>query len=156
MMPAGTGVANPTPRPVDASLVASSARDAEHELFTRTGCFLCHSYAEKPEQDRTDTNSHFTVSKPNIPDIWLPAARFSHGAHEEFSCESCHEKTRQSTKTTDVLLPHKKLCQECHSQEKREGYVTSGCAECHSYHDALGIPREKKQSIDDYLRFLTR
>lgn len=156
MMPAGTGVANPTPRPVDASLVASSARDAEHELFTRTGCFLCHSYAEKPEQDRTDTNSHFTVSKPNIPDIWFPAARFSHGAHEEFSCESCHEKTRQSTKTTDVLLPHKKLCQECHSQEKREGYVTSGCAECHSYHDALGIPREKKQSIDDYLRSLTR
>jgi len=156
MMPRGTGVLSSTPVPFDASLVASSARDAERELFTRTGCFLCHSYAEKPEAEKTDTNSHFTISKPNIPDIWLPAARFSHGAHEEFSCESCHDKTRQSTKTTDLLLPQKKLCQECHSQEKQEGYVTSGCAECHSYHDDLGIPGEKKQSIDDYLRSLTR
>jgi predicted CXXCH cytochrome family protein len=142
--------------PADVSVVARSAREAEREMFTKTGCFLCHSYAEKPEQDRTDTNSHYTISEAKIPNVWLPGARFSHGAHEEFSCESCHEKARNSRKTSDLLLPHKQLCQQCHSQEHKAGYVSSGCAECHSYHDPLGIPREKKQSIADYLHSLTR
>lgn len=158
MLPGGTALANPTPRPVDAALVASSARAAEKELFTKTGCFLCHSFTEKPEQLRTDTNSHYDVTKPEIPDAWFTKARFSHGAHEEFSCESCHEKTRKSTKTTDILLPGKKLCQDCHGDgpHAKTGFVTSGCAECHSYHDPLGIPAEKKHSIADYLKTLTR
>jgi len=142
--------------PVDVGVVARDARDAEKQLFTKTGCFLCHSFSERSTQERTDTNSHYTITKPEIPNAWLPGARFSHGAHEEFSCESCHEKTRTSQKTSDLLLPAKKLCQQCHSEENREGYVSSGCAECHSYHDALGIPGEKKQSIADYLHSLTR
>lgn len=151
----GQGTQSET-EPADVAVVAQSARAAEKELFTKTGCFLCHSYAEKPKQDMTDTNSHYTIVEPNIPNVWFPGARFSHGAHEEFSCESCHEKARDSGKTSDILLPHKPLCQQCHSQEKKAGYVSAGCAECHSYHDPLGIPREKKQSISDYLHSLTR
>lgn len=137
-------------------MVATSAREAEKQLFTRTGCFLCHSVTEKSGQDQTDTNSHYRVRKPEIPAVWFPAARFSHGAHEEFACESCHDKTRNSSKTSDVLLPGKKLCQECHADGDKVGHVRSGCAECHSYHDAIGIPHEKKQNIADYLHGLTR
>jgi predicted CXXCH cytochrome family protein len=156
IMPSGSAPPNTAPKVGDVSGVVSSAREAEKQLFTRTGCFLCHSFSEKSEQERTDTNSHYIVKKPGIPDVWFSRARFSHGAHEELSCESCHSKTRESTKTTDLLLPGKELCVKCHAQEDTLGYVRSGCAECHSYHDALGIPREKKQSIDDYLRGLTR
>ena len=142
--------------PVNIELIAQSARTAERELFTKTGCFLCHTYSEKLEAERSDTNSHYTVVKPNIPEVWFTAARFSHGAHEEFSCESCHDKTRTSTKTTDLLIPGKKLCQECHAQEQRVGFVKSGCVECHSYHDALGFPEQRKQDIVEFLHELTR
>ncbi len=142
--------------PINVLSVAENARAAETQLFTRTGCFLCHSYAEKSQSERTDTNSHYTIPKPNIPSVWLPKARFSHGAHEEFSCESCHEKTRNSAETTDVLLPEIALCRQCHAQSEGPGAVESGCAECHSYHDALGFPEQKKQTISDYLNSLTR
>jgi pSer/pThr/pTyr-binding forkhead associated (FHA) protein len=156
MLPGEQGNVQRKHEPVDVGIVARDARDAEKQLFTKTGCFLCHSFSERSAQERTDSNSHYTITKPEIPNVWLPGARFSHGAHEEFSCESCHEKTRMSQKTTDLLLPAKKLCQQCHSDENKEGYVSSGCAECHSYHDALGIPSKKKQSIADYLHSLTR
>ncbi len=156
LMPNGAALPNPTPRSGDVSTVVQSARDAEKQLFTRTGCFLCHSFSERPEQDRTATNSRYMVKKPAIPGSWYTRARFSHGAHEEFSCESCHSKTRQSVKTEDLLIPGKEECLKCHAEGDTEGYVRSGCAECHSYHDAIGIPEEKKQSIDDYLRGLTR
>lgn len=152
----------PSSKPKEASLpinvlsVAESARAAETQLFTRTGCFLCHSYSEKPQSERTDTNSHYLIPAPKIPSVWLPKARFSHGAHEEFSCESCHEKTRKSSKTTDILLPEISLCRQCHAQGQGPGSVESGCAECHSYHDPLGFPDQKKQTIADYLNSLTR
>jgi hypothetical protein len=136
--------------------VVTSAREAERQLFTKTACFLCHSFSEKPEAKQTKINSHYEIVDPKIPSVWFTAARFSHGAHEEFTCESCHDKTRSSTETTDLLLPGKKLCQECHSSAKKEGFVRSDCVECHSYHDALGFPLEKKQDIAAYIRDLTR
>jgi hypothetical protein len=152
----------PSTRPKDASSIVvrgsavDNARNAERQLFTKTGCFLCHSYSEKDPTEKTEINSHFHVQEPRIPDVWLTKARFSHGAHEPFTCESCHEGTRNSTKTRDVLLPKVELCQQCHAEGKGPGYVESGCAECHSYHDALGFPDEKKQTIADYLHSLTR
>jgi nitrate reductase cytochrome c-type subunit len=142
--------------PLQVAGVEQSARDAERQLFTRTGCFLCHEFQEKGQGEKTSTNSHYRVVKPGIPPVWLTGARFSHGAHEEFSCESCHEKTRKSSKTSDILLPGIQLCQQCHSQEAKLGYVESGCVTCHSYHDAIGFPGEKKQTIADYLNSLTR
>ena len=136
--------------------VVESARAAERQLFTKTGCFLCHSYREKPEEFQTSVNSHYEIVAPRIPNVWFPAARFSHGAHEEFSCESCHEQARNSKDTADLLLPRKQLCQECHASSGKGGYVRSDCVECHSYHDALGFPAEKKQDIANYLKGLTR
>ncbi len=142
--------------PLQVSSIVENAREAERQLFTKTGCFLCHEYEEKSTSERTETNSRYRIVKPNIPPVWLPGARFSHGAHEEFSCESCHEKVRNSSKTSDILLPGVKLCQQCHAQDAPLGYVESGCVTCHSYHDAIGFPGEKKQTIADYLNSLTR
>jgi hypothetical protein len=142
--------------PATSGSVGEIAREAERQLFTRTGCFLCHSYVEKDALEKTETNSYYQVKKPRIPDTWLPKSRFSHGAHESFTCESCHEKARNSSETSDILLPKVALCQECHAQGATPGHVDSGCAACHSYHDAIGFPDEKKQTIADYLHALTR
>jgi hypothetical protein len=136
--------------------VAQSARDAEKQLFTKTGCFLCHTYKQKEPSEQTPGGSLYEIVEPRIPAVWLPAARFSHGAHEEFSCESCHSDTRNSTETKDVLLPKIQLCRDCHQQGAGPGRVESGCGECHSYHVALGFPNEKKHSIAEYLRGLMR
>ncbi len=153
------GDLDPEPAQIEGSgvsAVVENAREAERQLFTRTGCFLCHSYKEKPELLQTSTNSHYEVLKPGVPNVWFTAARFSHGAHEEFTCESCHEKTRESTQTSELLLPGKKMCQDCHASGRRQGYVSSDCVECHSYHDSLGFPHEKKQDIASYIKGLTR
>ncbi len=141
---------------MDIATVEQSAREAETQLFTRTGCFLCHSYSAKDLAEQTPSNSHYRITPPNIPAVWLPAARFSHGAHEEFSCQSCHEGAPKSTETKDVLLPGIQLCRDCHEQGARPGYVESGCGECHTYHAAIGFPNEKKHTIAEYLRGLTR
>lgn len=142
--------------PMNVVAVAENARAAETQLFTKTGCYLCHSHSEKPVSDWTSSNSHYAISPPRIPAVWFPAARFSHGAHEEFTCESCHGSARKSTETKDVLLPGIALCRDCHQQGASPGYVESGCGECHSYHVALGFPNEKKHTIAHYLRGLMR
>lgn len=140
----------------DVQVLQADARRAEKELFTRTGCFLCHNYSEKPPFEQTADQSHYTITKPNIPNVWMTRARFDHGAHEEVSCESCHEKTRMSTETRDLLLPRIKVCRECHAQDATSGFVKSPCAMCHAYHVSLEVPRDKKQGISEFLHSMTR
>jgi hypothetical protein len=140
----------------DAKLVEATARRAEEELFTRTGCFLCHDYKEKPLSEQRPERSRYTITTPKIPAVWMPKARFDHGAHEGLSCESCHDKTRKSTETRDLLLPSVQVCRECHMQDARAGFVESDCAQCHPYHGALEVSSEKKQNLTEFLRTLTR
>jgi DnaJ-class molecular chaperone len=140
----------------DAQFVQAEARHAEEDLFTRTGCFLCHTYNEKPLSEQKVDQSHFAITKPHIPNVWMTKARFDHGAHEAVSCESCHNKTRQSTETKDLLLPQVEVCRECHMQDATAGFVESSCASCHVYHVSLEVPREKKQDISGFLHSMTR
>jgi len=156
-MPEGSELP-PPPEPLssDAQRVQADARQAEEELFTRTGCFLCHNYMEKPKEEQRFDETLYTITKPHIPNVWMTKARFDHGAHEEISCESCHEKTRKSTETKDLLLPPIKVCRECHMQGAKPGFVKSDCAQCHVYHGALEVPREKKQNLTEFLHSLTR
>jgi hypothetical protein len=156
-LPEGSELPLPTePLSPDAQLVQVNARIAEEELFTRTGCFLCHDYKEKPSAEQRFDQTRYTISKPHIPDVWMTKARFDHGAHEEVSCESCHEKTRKSTDTKELLLPSIKVCRECHMQGAKPGFVESDCTQCHVYHAALEVPREKKQNLTEFLNSLTR
>jgi len=140
----------------DALLVQADARKAEEELFTRTGCFLCHNYIEKPVEEQRIDETRYSITKPNIPAVWMTKARFDHGAHEGVSCESCHEKTRKSSETKEVLLPPIQVCRECHMQNAKHGFVESDCTQCHAYHVALEVPREKKQNLTEFLHSLTR
>lgn len=156
-MPRGTrGTSAESVAAVDTTLVRASARDAELQLFTKTACVGCHEVTEKPIAERTDDGSRYRVTPVTIPTTWFPAARFSHGAHEPFTCESCHVDVRESERTSDLLLPPIANCKECHSQAEHPGFVTSECALCHSYHDSKSLPDRDKRDVTEYLRLLTR
>ncbi|MBX7137550.1 MAG: hypothetical protein K1X83_06150 [Oligoflexia bacterium] len=134
--------------------VAAEARVAEKLLFSRTGCFLCHDVSNKPTRDSevsTGELSNFKVEKTSIPNLWLPASIFNHGAHEEISCESCHAKARDSETTTDVLLPQVGLCRDCHADQGAAHKLASPCVTCHSFHDSLPLEQRMKREIAQIL-----
>ncbi len=130
--------------------VEGESRNAEKEIFTRTSCKVCHQVVEKKE--KLAGESWYTVLKPYLPQRWFAAARFSHAAHENVSCVSCHFQAKESSKTTDILLPQIETCKTCHtSQKEHPTKVDSPCVGCHSFHDSLGIDEAGKRSISDYL-----
>jgi hypothetical protein len=156
-MPKGTrGESADSVVSVDTTLVRTSARDAELQLFTKTACVGCHEVTEKPTAEWTEEGARYRVTPVTIPTTWFPAARFSHGAHEPFTCESCHADVRKSERTSDLLLPPIANCKECHSQVEHPGFVRSDCALCHSYHDSTSLPDRDKRDVTEYLRLLTR
>ncbi len=74
-----------------------------------------------------------TVAPANITLRWMPHAKFDHGAHDGFTCVSCHAKALTSTESTDVLLPGIETCKTCHAPGPE--HAESRCFECHTYHD---------------------
>lgn len=87
------------------------------------GCAYCHTVA--PSETGPPR-----VSQPVIPDRWLIRGEFDHGKHFKIACVKCHDVGR-SRETSDVLLPTKASCTECHSPQ---GGVANSCSTCHSYH----------------------
>lgn len=66
---------------------------------------------------------------------------FTHAAHRQEKCTSCHAATR-STSSADLLLPDLKSCRTCHVGEQApRGKIPSGCAMCHDYHISAQAPR---------------
>ncbi len=156
-MPKGTrGVPVDALKVVDTTLVEQSARDAERQLFTKTACMECHEVAEKPRSEWIKAESRYRVTPVQIPTVWYSGARFSHGAHEPFTCESCHKDVRASKHTSDLLLPHISNCQGCHVGHDKPGFVKSECTLCHSYHASESVPSTDKRDIAEYLHGLVR
>lgn len=87
------------------------------------GCAYCHQVAA------TDDGAP-AVSKPIVPDRWFMRGEFVHAKHFKVDCARCHDAIH-SRETSDVLLPTKASCTECHSPQ---GGVASNCSECHDYH----------------------
>jgi hypothetical protein len=101
------------------------APSSEKPLFA--GCALCHDVA-------TAKFGEPKITPPVIPDRWYVRANFNHAAHAAVrTCEECHTQTRMSEKTSDILLPDKASCVECHSVK---GGVVSTCTTCHDYHNS--------------------
>jgi hypothetical protein len=156
-MPRGTGVArHGVLSAAEEGRIELQARAAERELFSRTGCQLCHLVQEKDAQQRTPLGANFTVSAPVVRSQWFEAARFSHAAHEPFQCISCHQGVNQSEQSSDVLIPAVESCRSCHEQESRPGFVRSECVLCHAYHQGMPLPDSRKRDIQSYLRELVR
>jgi hypothetical protein len=94
------------------------------------GCAYCHEV-------KTSTAGSLEITKPIQTERWLAQAKFNHAKHAGVSCEKCHDAVH-SKDTTDILLPAKETCAECHSPR---GGVADTCAECHTYHKPLAAAR---------------
>ena len=130
--------------------VERESRAAEKNIFSKTACKLCHRVtdSDSPEEKiLANQESRYQIIKPRIPAVWLPAANYDHGAHEEMTCESCHTKVRESKLTNDVLLPSISKCKECHSDLARHNTVSSPCIQCHSFHDKLPVEDAMKRAV---------
>jgi hypothetical protein len=121
----------------------------EKVLFDRPGgCNYCHT--EKTPRNGAERG------KDDLPEYapsrilpqWLDRGRFGHQSHRMLNCTECHEKTRDSTRTEDVLLPAVASCQQCHNS--RAG-ARHDCVECHGYHDRKELESSKKRTIDSCL-----
>ena len=66
---------------------------------------------------------------------------FTHAAHKQEKCTSCHAADR-SNSASDLLLPDIKSCRSCHlGEDAPRGKVPSNCAMCHDYHLTQQAPR---------------
>lgn len=132
-------------------------------------CAKCH--AVKPGEG----NATPVVAKSGIPDRWLTRGPFTHLPHVHMDCADCHGSPKnsvanvfKSARTSDILMPKKKMCVACHrplerdkvqpipanfdatqiraavtAKQRREGGVKDDCQSCHQFHS----PREVSQFV---------
>jgi hypothetical protein len=105
-------------------------RDQAPLLENNKNCFLCHV----DETPYVPGNALPVLKKSAIPQRWLVHAQFGHLKHEMVRCEDCHATVRQSARTSDVNLPGKELCAQCHAADAAKSAGTA-CDLCHLYHD---------------------
>jgi hypothetical protein len=126
------------------------------ELLAHKTCSQCHQMPPTPLRDASIdrwspsdvAGSSHLMSEPgppipqspmpaippaNITLRWMPHAKFDHGAHDGFTCVSCHAKALTSTESSDVLIPGIATCKTCHAPGPE--HAESRCFECHTYHD---------------------
>lgn len=109
-------------------LPSQSALLNAREVITKQ-CSLCH-----PMQR---TGDRYVATSPVIRTHWLERTHFSHAKHRVLTkCEDCHDSARNSTNTSDVLLPARERCTGCHASGASK--TPSSCVTCHEYHGRAG------------------
>ncbi len=124
----------------------SRANLAISQVFSRGGaCFDCHGVTPPTARGRVD----YGITPVTQTDRYMHNGWFSHDAHIEETCTSCHNATT-SKQATDLLLPGIKTCRECHGGEfQKASDVPSTCAMCHDYHADDGTPWLIKEQQKD-------
>ena len=116
--------------------MAAEALDIEQALYAEgKGCERCHDLAAPGTVHPQPGQSAFAVIPPHVPRQWMPASKFSHGAHRTTPCRECHSAAERSTTAGDVLVPGIAECRKCHADPGETGRVDSPCLECHRYHE---------------------
>ena len=96
-------------------------------------CGECHTPAM--------AGGRFSVVPVTQVSRYLDHGWFTHAAHKQEKCSSCHAAER-SASAADLLLPDLKSCRTCHSGEAApRAKVPSNCAMCHDYHLTPQAPR---------------
>jgi hypothetical protein len=120
--PTGTGLSP------EQEAQAIAARKLE-DVFGRSLCGVCHEIIPPAASER----GKWEVRPVRVASVWMPKARFDHGAHETMGCMDCHRA--QTSKTSkDVLMPPIETCRACHQGEHARAAVPSTCIMCHVYH----------------------
>jgi hypothetical protein len=105
-------------------------RAVERVLFDGAGgCRYCHIPADRPAAVRPGRLPEYLPTQ--MPTVWFTSARFDHRSHRMLGCAECHPAA-ESSRTTDVLLPHIDTCKRCHGTQAG---LRSDCVECHRYHN---------------------
>jgi Cytochrome c7 and related cytochrome c len=95
------------------------------------GCAYCHEV--KPAAVGAPM-----ITKPVLVDRWMLLSDFDHAKHvavKEVDCQTCHQLARGSNRSSDILLPVKGSCIQCHSPHAEAGLRTAAeCITCHNYH----------------------
>lgn len=127
--------------------------------FTRGTCGKCHDVrdAEVPDAAGLLTSSAatpprwFEVPPTDVPDVWLTKARFTHHAHQAYSCRECHAAAYPDDSGSPpvgspldnplVMISGRDSCTACHAPAgtdphtgKPIGGARFDCVECHGYH----------------------
>lgn len=108
----------------------SRAYVAATDIFERQACDVCHVVTKN-----NDAEIPWEVKPVKLTKQWLPMANFTHDAHQNSDCESCHEAS-SSKVSSDILIPDIDNCQQCHGGEESHNLIPSTCIDCHNYHDA--------------------
>lgn len=104
-------------------------RIANGIILGQAGCSKCHEVKKQGDK--------FTIEKAHIGRRWFERAEYTHTPEDhQRDCESCHAKARMSTLTSDVLMPARANCTDCHSAARigRSSQGPSNCVTCHHYH----------------------
>lgn len=104
------------------------------QALSRGGiCGECHTPA--------NTGGRFSVMPVTQVSRYMQHGWFTHAAHKQEKCTTCHAAEASAT-SADVLLPDLKTCRTCHLGEGApRGKVASSCAMCHAYHGSPLAPR---------------
>jgi hypothetical protein len=100
-------------------------------LFDRAaGCAYCHVPAKDDSSQQHGPDGLPKYELTQLPARWLTHSRFGHDSHRMLACTECHAAP-DSSKTSDVLMPHVDTCARCHHAKTG---VRNDCVECHGYH----------------------
>ncbi len=115
------------------SAQASSVGTVAQALSRGGICGECHTPSA--------AGGRFAVLPVTQVSRYLGHGWFTHAAHKQEKCTSCHAADR-SNSASDLLLPDLKSCRTCHlGQDAPRGKVPSNCAMCHDYHLSQQAPR---------------
>ncbi len=135
---------------------------AEKLLYSENTCVECHYAPRKPGATAPEA-----IEPTNVPAVWFQHATFNHTAHRAVSCRECHERAYPdakgaSTDHTDVLIPDKMNCVQCHAPRAgAAGGARTDCVECHRYHNGdmplqgIGAPARNPRPELDVQEFLS-
>lgn len=114
-----------------------SAKAEIESQFSRRGCVSCHVVIDTQGASLLD---RFQVYPIRLAGDYYPAGHFDHRSHEiqgkltgDDACLSCH-KAKDSTESSDLLMPGMPKCEECHSDRQTAERITLKCVSCHAYH----------------------
>ena len=88
------------------------------------GCVYCHTVTPRD-------NAAPVIAVPETPDRWFLQATFHHGKHGSMACAKCHA-AEGSERTSDIILPKRESCVQCHGPKIG---VSESCSTCHHYHN---------------------
>ncbi|MHA3770856.1 cytochrome c3 family protein [Verrucomicrobiota bacterium sgz303538] len=112
------------------------------------GCAKCH------EITPAAVSGAPKITPTNMADRWLTRGPFTHAEHAHVACIDCHGAAKTSKLTTDILMPTRQSCTECHrpldgdkvqplktaaaeemvAKQRKEGGIAAECQSCHKFH----------------------